>query len=101
MIGDKGIELLADTLKEDLWIKGDNAVKSHLACFRHWLKDASWFKGLVIWKAGPWSRNKEKFRNNSEIDTLISKKLSVENKAKLSINKGRFFNNRKIDTLTS
>ena len=28
--------------------------------------------------------NKGRFRNNSKIDTLISKRLSVENKAKLS-----------------
>ena len=30
------------------------------------------------------SQNKGRFCNNSEIDTLISKRFSVENKAKLS-----------------
>ena len=50
--------------------------------------------------SGPGFRsNKGRFRNNSKIDTLISKRLSVENKAKLSTNKGRFYNNTKIDTL--
>ena len=34
--------------------------------------------------------SKGKFCNNSEIDALISKRLSVENTAKHSTNKGRF-----------
>ena len=40
--------------------------------------------------------NKGRFCNNSEIQTLIAKRLSVENKAKLSpltTHKGRFCNN--------
>ena len=45
--------------------------------------------------------NKGRFCNISEVDTLISMWLSVENKAKLSTNKGRFYNNSDIDTLIS
>ena len=46
----------------------------------------------------PVQSNKGRFCNNSEIYTLISKRSSVENKAKLSTNKGRFCNNSKTDT---
>ena len=48
--------------------------------------------------------NKDRFCNNSKIDTLISKRLSVEIREQsetLSTNKGRFCNNSKIDTLIS
>ena len=43
--------------------------------------------------------NKGKLSNDNEIDTLISKRLSVENKANLSTNKGKFCNKSEIHTL--
>ena len=46
--------------------------------------------------------NKGRFCNNNEIDTLISKRLSGENKAKLfQPNKDRFCNNNEVDTVIS
>ena len=39
---------------------------------------------LTVYLFQRWAFNKGRFVNNSEIDTLISKRLSVENKVKLS-----------------
>ena len=57
-------------LAKEEWVKCTS--ESSLPCVRHWLA------------AHYLNTNKGRFCNNSEIDTLISKRLSVQNKAKLS-----------------
>ena len=60
-----------------------------LICCKHFTKETG-------------SNQQSRFCKNSEIDPLISKRLSVENKVKLSqLTRGRFCNNSENDTLIS